>query len=155
MKQTFVVSAAFALLIGIVQMYLLTFSWAYIAIYSPLTHWLIELGLRGFAFRAVLFPLDFVTNVLLCLPAAFVIYKLRPRHLLAYLAVAVLPVFLWQNRILLGDATFVQSWALYAPGWVYELLPLPVAALIIRTLTTRQEPNNSFKPNPLRSSSAP
>jgi len=87
-------SIAAALLIGIVQTYLLVLCWAYIAMYTPLPQWLLGQGVSGPAFRAVVFATDFVISVLLSVPAAFLLCKLRPRKLFVYLVLAVIPGFL-------------------------------------------------------------
>ena len=140
------ISAAAAVLVGIVQCYFLLFCWAYIAAHSPLPRWLIDLGLRE-SLRAVLFPIDFLTSVALSLPAAFVLTKLRPAKLWLYLLLAVIPGFIWLNWGLVGNSFFAEHPSSFVLGWLPELFALPCAVWIVRVA-----PNNSFKPNPLRGS---
>ena len=145
-------SVAAALLIGIVQTYLLVLCWAYIAMYTPLPQWLIAQGATGATLRAVLFATDFSISVLLSAPAAFLLCVLQPRKLLLYLLLAVLPGFVWQYSNVLGDTTLLKDWRLFLPGALSALLALPVAALIVQRAKPRVAPNNSFKPKPLRGS---
>lgn len=147
--QTLTTSIPAALLIGIAQTYLLVLCWAYIAMHTPLPQWLVGQGVTGTAFRGALFAADFIVSVLLSLPAAFLLCKLRPRKLALYLVLAVLPGFLWQYRTVLGDGTSLRDWALYLPGAFSALFMLPVAAFIMRRANPSGAPNNSFKPKPL------
>ena len=151
--QTISVSATIAIVLGLVQGYLLIFCWGYIAANTPLPHWLIGLGLRGAAFRAVLLPIDFLTSVAISIPAALVLIKLRPAKLLIYLVLAVVPSFLWHNVGLVGDPFLSQFFGAIALGWLPELFALPVAAWLLQLiLKPGVAPNNSFKPKPLRGS---
>src|SRR5437868_94261 len=117
-----------SLLLGFAQTYFLMFVWGYLALYSPLLEWLLGLGLRGVGLRVVLYPIDFLTNIVLSLPAAFVLVKLRPPRLLLFLVVAVVPWFVWFNFHLVGSSTFAEFWPSFIFGWVQELFALPAAA---------------------------
>ena len=145
-------SMAAALLIGLAQTYLLIMCWAFIGMYTPLPRWLIESGVTGSTLRSILFVLDFAVSVLLCVPAAYLLCKLRPSKPWIYLALAVMPGFIWQYRLVLGDAVLLRDWALFLPGALAALFMLPVATLIVHRVTSRGAPNNSFKPKPLRGS---
>ena len=151
------ISITSSILIGIVQAFLLLFIWAYIAVYTPVPRWLVDLGILGGAHRAILFTLDFLINVLLCLPAAYVICKLRPQKLSLYTSLAVLPVFLWVNRLLISEPERLNlfiPWYNFVPGWIVGLVSIPVAVFIIYRLTRRL---SSFRPSAStgRSSAAP
>lgn len=140
------ISIASSILIGIVQSFLLVVIWYYIAVYTPVPRWLVDLGILGFAYRAILFALDFLINVVLCLPAAYVICKLRPQKLSLYTSLSVLPAFLWWNRLLISEPERLNlfvPWYTYVPGWVIGLVPIPVAVFIIYRLTKR---SSSFRP---------
>ncbi|WP_457098142.1 hypothetical protein [Lysobacter sp. P5_B9] len=143
-------SATVAVLVGLAQTCLLVLCWAYIAAHSPLPRWLIDLGLQGHAFRAALLPIDFLTSVLLSLPAAHLLLKLRPGKLWPYLILAVFPGFIWLNRGLVGNPLPIQFAGEIALGWIPELFALPAAAWLLRFMSGA--PNNSFKPKPLRGS---
>lgn len=149
--QALPISMSLATLIGAVHTYLLIWAWAYIGLYTPLPHWLISHGVTGAAFQGVLFPADFITNMVLCAPAAYLLCKLRPAKLWAYLIAALLPGFLWQYHLALGEITLLREWQIFLPGALLMVLPLPATALIIRRFIT-DAPNSSFKPKPLRGS---
>ncbi len=136
--QSLPISIVIAIVIGTAQMFLLTVYWAYIGVYSPVFLWLNDLGLQGLSLRVVIFLIDFFTNVLLSLPAAYVINKLRPKSIWLYLAVAVLPVFVFTNWLLITEParlTQFVPWYTYVPGWIFGLAVLPVAVLIVHRLT--------------------
>jgi hypothetical protein len=146
--KTLPVSAAIAVAVGLAQTYFLLFCWAYIGAYSPMLGWLAGLGLHGSAVRAVIFPFDFLTSVVLCIPAAFVLLRLRPAKIWLYLALAVIPSFIWLNRQLVGAPNLGG----FALGWLPELFALPAAAWLAQFIGKRGAPYNSFKPKPLRGS---
>ena len=129
-------STTASILIGFLQMFLLSLVWAFIAANSPHMVWLIDAGLTGTALKAVVYPIDFVVNVLLCIPAAYLICKLRPVKLSLYTALAVVPVFFWTNRLLISEP-LVIPWYNFVPGWIFELTIIPLAVLIVHRLTTR------------------
>jgi hypothetical protein len=146
--KTLPVSATVAVLAGLAQTRFLLLCWAYIGTYSPLPRWLIDLGLQGHAFRAALLPIDFLTSVLLSIPAGYLLLKLRPSKLWLYVILAVVPGFIWLNLGLVGNPLPTQVAGSIALGWIPELFALPAAAWLLRF--TQGAPNNSFKPNPLR-----
>ena len=146
--KTLPASAAIAVAVGLAQTYFLLFCWAYIGAYSPILGWLAGLGLHGSAIRAAIFPFDFLTSVVLCIPAALVLLRLRPARLWLYLVLAVIPSFIWLNRQLVG-ASDLGGFVL---GWLPELFALPAAAWLVHFIGKRGAPNNSFKPKPLRGS---
>lgn len=149
--RTLPVSVALAALIGAVHTYLTVWVWAYVGIYTPLPHWLISNGFAGSTFKGILFAADFLTNMALCVPAAYLLCKLRPTKLWVCLVAALLPSFLWQYRLVLGDTALLQNWQMFFPGALLGVLPLSATAFIIQRLVGGA-PNSSFKPKPLRGS---
>ena len=135
--KAFMVPIATSVLIGIAQTVLLLYCWTYIAAFSPVPRWFLDLGLRGVPFRLALGALDFLVNVVLCLPAAFALSRLRPRKLPLYLVAAVAPGFLWQYRVVFRHITIDQGVVQFIPGMLAALLMLPVAALLVTLLTAR------------------
>ncbi len=135
------ISAIAALAIGFIYGLFLVFCWAYIAAYSPLPRWLIDFGLTGLPFRSILLPIDFLTSVILSLPTAFVLVKLRPRKLALYVPLAVLPVFIWQNIGLFGNPIFSQFAMHIILGWIPMLFALPVSTWIILRIADRHTSN--------------
>ena len=130
MKST-IISCTVAVLIGCIQAILLSYCWVYIALYNPLPIWLVHSHITGTSNHVIVGFVDFAINVLLCLPAAYAICKLRPRTLQVYVALAVLPVFLWQYWPVLGPV-LGESWSAYIPGALSALLMLPVAVFFLR-----------------------
>ena len=142
------ISAAVAVAVGLVQTYILLICWAYIGAHSPMLGSLSGLGLHGPALRAAIFPFDFLASVVLCIPAALILLRLRPAKIWLYIALAVIPSFIWLNRHLVG-APNLDSFVL---GWLPELFALPAAAWMVHFIGKRGAPNNAFKPKPLRGS---
>jgi hypothetical protein len=151
-RQTTTGSIALAVLIGVFHTYLLIWAWVYIGLITPLPRWLVSHGITGASYHAALFPADFLTNMLLCIPAAYLLCKLRPYRLWLYLLLAVIPGFLWQYRLFLADIALFNDWQTYLSGALLASLPLPATALLVRRIASWGAPNNSFKPNPLRGS---
>jgi hypothetical protein len=127
-----------ATLLGIAQMYLLTFLWGYIAAYTPLPRWLLTLGLKGTALHVVVFLSDSLLNVILCLPAAYAICRLKPPRLVVYLIVAIVPGFIWEYRLFFSHTSLLKDWAMFVPGVLLALAPLPLAALLLRRVLVQQ-----------------
>lgn len=136
---TFPLSIAAALVLGFAQLYFLAVCWSALGVYSPLPHWLIEHGVRGGTFQGAMFAADFFTQVVLSTPAALILLRLRPARLWVYLAAAIVPAFLWMNVNALGSWLHVDVpvshgmlFVAMAMAWAQHLLPLPVAAWLLR-----------------------
>jgi hypothetical protein len=134
----FSMSLVAAALLGIVQMYLLTILWGYISAYTPLPRWLLTLGLKGTALHTVVFLSDSLLNVIFCLPAAYAICRLKPPRLTVYLILAIVPGFIWQCRLFFTDTSLLKNWAMFVPGVLLALVPLPLAALLLRRVLVQQ-----------------
>ena len=120
-----------AVVIGIAQLFLLSYCWLFIAAYSPFPNWVLEAGIRGAAFHIVFFTYDLLVNVVLSLPAAYALCKLRPNKLLVYLPFAVIPGFIWLYRLAFTSPYSFDSWTLFLPGAFSTIFMLPIAVLII------------------------
>ena len=142
-------SMALAVLIGVIHNYLLTWVWSYIAAHTPLPHLLVSQGFTGTSISAVLYPIDFILNMLLCIPAAYLLCKLRPPRIWLYLLLATLPGFLWQYRLFLADIALFQDWRIYLPGALVALLPLTVTTLVIRRIANSNASGNSVQQLPI------
>ena len=144
MKPNLPASVIVALVVGLVHAYVLAFVWGYIAAYSPLLKWLLGFGLRSSSLQIAAFSIDFLTNVVLSLPVAFLLVKLRPAKLALFLSVAVVPAFVWFNVHLVGNEAVAESWRYFAPGWVQQMSALPVAAYLLRFITRPSAPSNAL-----------
>ncbi len=125
------VSMVGALAGGLAQTYLALHCWDSIGVYSPVVRWLFDFGLRTKGIYSVLYPLDPLTNVLINMPAAWVLTRLRPERVRLYLIAAVIPSFVWLNRSL-ANVSFPNPHAgLTAWGWLLELSSLPIAVWLV------------------------
>ncbi len=133
MKGKLFVAIVASAIVGFVQwQWVLSYCWIYIAVYNPVPHWLAVHGTKGNSFYAVLFVQDIIINVVLCLPAAMVLRRLRPRKRLTYLAIAVLTGFIWEYRWLF-EYTFSPSvgYGMLIYGALLTLVMLPGASALI------------------------
>jgi hypothetical protein len=121
-----------SLVVGLVLAFALAIVWSYIPTYSPIPEWLRSAGLTWPAQRVAFFVLDLLINVLLSIPAAYILWRLRPRHFRLYIAIAVIPGLVWQLSLMFpfGEVSSV----LFVPGIVSQLLMLPIAAVVIAYL---------------------
>jgi hypothetical protein len=127
---------------GLAMTFIALYCWGYIAAYSPVPRWLLDLGLHDIGARVVLFPIDFITSVALSMPLAFLLVALRPRKLWLYLPVAIVPSFIWLNIPLLGHGVFYELVPWVVLGWLHTLFALPVATLLVSQLAKPGAPNN-------------
>ncbi len=146
MKRTLYLSVGIAFIGGLILTYFAVLCWAYIGAHTPVLRWLVDLGLRGSALRVVLFPIDFLTNVVLSLPLAFVLVRLQPRKILLFLAVAIIPSFVWLNLPLLGNEFFHDLWPSFALAWLHSLFALPVAVWLAGQFAKPGAPNTAMHP---------
>ena len=143
--QTLPTAIVLALFVGAAQTYFVLVCWTYIGAYSPLPHWLISLGLRGIMFRSVSLCFDLLINVILSLPAAVALTRLRPANIWLYLALAVIPSFIWLNHGLIGNPYFRQFLGTFILGWLPQLFVLPMAVWLVKSICKAGAPNNSSK----------
>ena len=127
-----------ALAIGIVQLFALIYFWTGMTLYVQHAPWLVSHGVTGTSLKSILIVFDTAINLLLCLPAAFALCALRPRKIAIYLAVAVIPGFLWQYRLFFSDATLFENWTIFIPGALSAAFTLPLAVLVARLLASRR-----------------
>lgn len=94
--------------------------------------------MKGTLLHAVVFLSDSLLNVILCLPAAYAICRLKPPRLVVYLILAIVPGFIWQYRLFFSDTSLLKDWAIFVPGVFLALVPLPLAALLLRRVLVQQ-----------------
>ena len=136
-----------AALAGFAHLWLLGTFWDYWSVRNPLLPLLISKSHVAPYYQWVLQPTDFLTSVLVSLPAAALILFLRPPRPWLYTLVAAVPSGLhayWP--MYLSDAPG-SSWLVMAQFGI-----LPVAVAMLQLVVRRFAPNNSFKPRPLRGS---
>jgi hypothetical protein len=120
-----------AVIIGLVLTIFVIAARAYIQIYFSITNWLIPLDLSRALFITSVYIYDLFLNILLCIPAAYLLSRLQPQKLALYLALAVLPGFIWQHSNLFTNPTTFSPFLTYVPGITMALLMLPLASLAV------------------------
>jgi hypothetical protein len=125
------ISTVCALVVGLAQTFLALRCWNYIEMYSPVVRWLFGMGLRTAGIHAVAHPLDLLTNILINIPAAWVLSRLRPERIRLYVILAVIPSFVWLNWNLVGVPFPMPSVGEMAWGWLQELISLPIAVWLV------------------------
>ena|SRR3990167_6006040 len=138
MKDNLPISLVAAFVVGAVQLGALIHFWTYFPIYSPITPLGISAWIHGSFSWPTIFVIDTIINLILCLPAAWVILKLRPQRWVIYLVVAVVPGFLWQFENFWLDPSLFQQWRMFLPGAITAALTLPASFLILRHFTKHQ-----------------
>jgi hypothetical protein len=140
MKGKLLVAIVASAIVGFVQWsQVLPYCWGYIAMHSLLLRWLVMHGIKGNLLYSVVFIHDTIINVILCLPAAFVLRRLSPRKPMAYLAIAVLTGFLWDNRLLFDQPLSPgMSYGMFIHGMALTLVMLPLASALIGMLDRRR-----------------
>lgn len=136
-SDSFFIAAPVALAVGILQTVLLLYAWDYIVVHSPIPSWLATHGVTGFSWKAVLYAQDWLINIVLCLPAAYVLCKLRPRKTFIYLLLAVVPGFLWQYRLVFTDPAAFSNAMVFLPGIFLAAFMLPAAVALVRLAQRR------------------
>ncbi len=144
-------SSIAALAIGLLQSSLVIFSLSIVAQYSPIPEWLAWNGFSGNELVLGVTVADFPIIFVLWLPAGYVLSRLRPLSIWAYLALAVVPSWIWLNQIVFSQGVFSPIDSLLL-SWVPEIVAPVVATLVMSRFVRPQRPNNSFKPKPLRGS---
>jgi hypothetical protein len=120
-----------AVVIGLVQIISVIAARAYIQKYFSITDWLIPLDLSRVLFLSSVYLYDLLLNILLCIPAAYLLSRLQPKKLALYLSLAVLPGFIWQHWNLFTNPTSFSPFLTFVPGITMALLMLPFATLVV------------------------
>jgi hypothetical protein len=136
-SDNFPIAASVALAVGIFQTILLLYVDAYIAARSPVPIWLASHVFTSFFLLSLLFIYDWLISILLCLPAAYILCKLRPRKLFVYLILAVVPSFLWQHRLVFIEPARFSNFMAF-DSVLCALFMLPTATVIVRFAQRRR-----------------
>jgi hypothetical protein len=136
-SDNFSIAASVAFAVGILQTILLLYVDAYMAAYSPVPIWLALHVVTRFSFVSLLSIYIWTSSILLCLPVAYILCKLRPRKLFVYLILAVIPSFLWQHHLLFIEPARFSNFMAIFDSILPALLMLPAATAIV-CLTQRR-----------------
>jgi hypothetical protein len=137
-SDNFPIAVSVALAVGILQTFLLQYFDAYISAYSPVPIWLASHVVTSFFLLLLLSLYIWTASILPCLPAAYILCKLRPRKLFVYLILAVVPSFLWQHRLLFSEPARFSHFMVIFDSILPALFMLPAAAAIIRLAQRRK-----------------
>jgi hypothetical protein len=144
-----IVSAAVAAEFGVIHFLLTPMAWRYIP-NNPFTQWLFHTLPGTGWFYPIIRIQDLLISIVLALPLAAIIYYLRPKQYYLYLAIALLPSFLWNNSVWLGHPYFGDHWGSIVLGWGVELSSIPIALLLIHKIKRENPPlPRHQEPDPL------
>ena len=128
---------ALSIVIGLTYDLVIVRIWAILPAHNPITKWLLDTYARSNPDLHQNFVLlhDFIINVLLAIPFAFLILKIRPDRRWIYGGIAVLVVFALEYQYVLFQLDLLQ-FAMSGKGAffgiVFTLTSLPIALLIMR-----------------------
>ena len=151
------ISASTSILVGIVQWIFSITCFAYIVVYEPWTMWFIANGVTGQSLTVLTYLVSFLVGVVLFLPGAYAICKFKPRKLVLYTALAILPYILWESRFLFSESNqlfHLVPWYSFVFGLLFGPSIFVAAVFLVYRLTRR---SSSFRPSAStgRSSAAP
>lgn len=142
-----IATAVFSVAVGALLALALIWCWAWIASVNPLPALFANGGLRGLGFQGAVATADFLINMVLCLPAAWALWRFGAYHLWLNTTLALVACVV-TGAIAVGFPLFS-----YGPViWVTYLLllaSLPVDVWVLSKFR-RNTPGSSSKSNPLR-----
>jgi len=135
----------YAMVVGVTYYYVSGFFWGYVA--HDLWHieWLYNLlreqRISSWTFRAVIHPHDILVNLLLAFPFAYLLSLIKPERKWWYVALAVIPLGLYQYRIVILENTadfFLVGGVAAIIGALTAFGSLPIAMCLVTALKARK-----------------
>ena len=123
------IATLLSIAIGIGFMLLVLYAWPAIAAYNALPAWLAQAGLSGTAWYGALTVQDFAINLLLAVPAAWLLRRLGRARLRFHCALATL-TFATAFTVAAGLPVF-SAGGLIVAGWLLMLAALPLATWLL------------------------
>ena len=123
--------------------------WSYLPKYNPVTQWILDTyaGVNRALYYTLIFANDVIVNMLLALPIAYLISKIRPDRRWLYVAAIVVAMFVWDYRLVLFERrdffSFVSTSTLALVGLVLYVSYLPFALFCITRLSDQESANGS------------
>ena len=123
--------------------------WAYLPRYNPITQWILDTyaGVNKGLYYTLIFANDIIVNLLLALPVAYIITRIRPDRRWLYVAAIVLAMFVWDYRIVLFERRdffdFISSSALALVGLALYVSYLPFTLFCITKLSNPESADES------------
>ncbi len=124
--------------------------WAYLPQHNPITQWLLDTyaGPSNALYYVLVFFHDAIINVLLALPVAYLITKIRPGRRWLYIAAFVLAMFIWDYRVVLFERRdffdFIFGSGRTFTGFILYVSYLPAAMLCVSVFSSSK---NREKPH--------
>lgn len=118
--------------------------WAFLPRYNPITQWLLETyaGTDDNLYYVLVNTHDAIVNVLLALPIAYLITRIRPDRRWLFVAAIVLAMFLWDYRLVLFERRdffdFILSSNQAFVGFILYVLYLPFAMFFVSVFERRK-----------------
>jgi len=135
----------YAMVVGLTYYYVSRLFWDYLA--HDLWHieWLYDLlreqRISSGTFRAVIHPHDILVNLLLAFPFAYLLSLIKPERKWWYVALAVIPLGLYQYRIVILENTadfFLVGGVGAIIGALTAFGSLPIAMYLVTALKARK-----------------
>ena len=121
-----------------------TMVWAFLPRYNPVTQWLLDTyaGSNSDLYYVLIHIHDSIVNVLLALPFAYLITRIRPDRRWLYAVAVVLAMFVWDYRVVLFERRnffgFVFGSGRTLAGLVQYVLYLPVSVFCVSVFMSRK-----------------
>jgi len=133
-KKTILTIAAVAVF-GVINHFFLTWIWGYIATSPLLQNWILGLAGQSGFHKVLLYAQDLIINLVLSIPIAALIFSLKPRKLILYSSIALLPTLLISSFV--GSASIAAVSLTIIKDWSLLLLPVPITVFLLHKIITR------------------
>jgi hypothetical protein len=124
--------------VGFLYFYAVKVFWGYFPNVNPLTNWLFSCCAASSWVIPVIHLHDIIINILLCIPLAIFLIKLRAKQLWLLVIAALVPNFIYGYYHLLQPEYSGWNVSDFTFGISIDLLCLPLATLLIFFLTKRE-----------------
>ena len=127
-----------AVSIGVAQMLLLQYFLSFSFFLRPFWRWVHASEIIDPWLTVISISLNLFINLIICLPGAYLICKLRPQKLWLYVLLAVVPEFFWTTRLVFTSYPIIENLRFLVPGIYFFLTTLPFAVLVVYFVCFKQ-----------------
>ena len=125
-------------IVGFIYLYAVKLLWAYIPNINPITSWLFSCCASEPWFLSAIKAQDIIINILLCIPLAIFLIKLKSEQPWLLVFAALIPSFIFSNIHLFQPEYSGWNLSHFAFSWSIELLCLPIALVLTTFLANRE-----------------